>query len=127
MDYGIANKLKVENGRVSGELEGQVIDAEAKEKALVSLAEKEGFSLRQVVAVGDGANDIKMLAKAGLGIAFNAKPIVQRQAQASINQSDLRLILYFMGINGKDLSELNELVGDGSMQSWPSGWEETVK
>ena len=79
------------------------------------------------MAVGDGANDIKMLAKAGLGIAFNAKPIVQRQAQASINQSDLRLILYFMGINGKDLSELNELVGDGSMQSWPSGWEETVK
>ena len=127
LDYGIANKLKVENGRVSGELEGQVIDAEAKEKALVSLAEKEGFSLRQVVAVGDGANDIKMLAKAGLGIAFNAKPIVQRQAQASINQSDLRLILYFMGINGKDLSELNELVGDGSIQSWPSGWEETVK
>ena len=127
LDYGIANKLKVENGRVSGELEGQVIDAEAKERTLVSLAEKEGFSLRQVVAVGDGANDIKMLAKAGLGIAFNAKPIVQRQAQASINQSDLRLILYFMGINGKDLSELNELVGDGSMQSWPSGWEETVK
>jgi phosphoserine phosphatase len=118
LDYGIANQLILENGRVSGELEGQVIDAEAKERALVSLAEKEGFSLRQVVAVGDGANDIKMLAKAGLGIAFNAKPIVQRQAQASINQSDLRLILYFIGINGKDLNELNELVGAGNVQSW---------
>ena len=57
----------VENGRVSGELEGQVIDAEAKERTLVSLAEKEGFSLRQVVAVGDGANDIKMLGKSWIG------------------------------------------------------------
>jgi phosphoserine phosphatase len=119
LDYGVANQLMVENGRVSGELEGQVIDAEAKERTLVSLAEKEGFSLRQVVAVGDGANDIKMLARAGLGIAFNAKPIVQRQAQASINQSDLRLILYFIGINGKDLNELNELVGASDVQSWP--------
>ncbi len=119
LDYGIANQLKVEDGKVSGELEGEIIDAEAKERALVSLAEKEGFSLRQVVAVGDGANDIKMLARAGLGIAFNAKPIVQRQAQASINQSDLRLILYFLGINGKDLQELDELSGGGQVQSWP--------
>ena len=107
LDYGIANQLKIENGEVTGELEGEIIDAQAKENALVSLAKKEGFSLRQVVAVGDGANDIKMLAKAGLGIAFNAKPIVQRQAQASINLHDLKLILYFLGINGIDLQELN--------------------
>ena len=86
LDYGVANQLKIENGKVSGELEGQIIDAEAKEKTLVALAEKEGFSLRQVVAVGDGANDIKMLARAGLGIAFNAKPMVQRHARASINR-----------------------------------------
>ena len=86
LDYGVANQLKIENGKVSGELEGQIIDAKAKEKTLVALAEKEGFSLRQVVAVGDGANDIKMLARAGLGIAFNAKPMVQRHARASINQ-----------------------------------------
>jgi len=119
LDYGIANQLKIENGKVSGELEGQIIDAEAKENTLVSLAEREGFSLRQVVAVGDGANDIKMLARAGLGIAFNAKPIVQRQARASINQSDLKLILYFLGINGKDLQELDELSGGGKTQSWP--------
>ena len=73
-------------------MEGQIIDAEAKEKTLVSLAEKEGFFLRQVVAVGDGANDIKILVRAGLGIAFNAKPIVQNQARASINQSNLKFI-----------------------------------
>ena len=119
LDYGIANQLKIENGLVTGELEGEIIDAQAKENVLISLAKKEGFSLRQVVAVGDGANDIKMLAKAGLGIAFNAKPIVQRQAQASINLHDLKLILYFLGINGVDLQELNKAVEKGIMQSWP--------
>ena len=97
----------------------EIIDAEGKENALVSLAKKEGFSLRQVVAVGDGANDIKMLARAGLGIAFNAKPIVQRQAQASINLHDLKLILYFLGINGLDLQELSKVVGKSTTQSWP--------
>ena len=121
LDYGVANQLKIENGKVSGELEGQIIDAKAKEKTLVALAEKEGFSLRQVVAVGDGANDIKMLARAGLGIAFNAKPMVQRHARASINQSNLKLILYFIGINGKDLQELDEAVSSGKTQSWPNG------
>ena len=121
LDYGVANQLKIENGKVSGELEGQIIDAEAKEKTLVALAEKEGFSLRQVVAVGDGANDIKMLARAGLGIAFNAKPMVQRHARASINQSNLKLILYFIGINGKDLQELDEAMRSGKTQSWPNG------
>ena len=60
-----------------------------------------------------------MLARAGLGIAFNAKPIVQRQAQASINMHDLKLILYFLGIDRDDLQELNELVGKGTTQSWP--------
>ena len=119
LDYGVANQLKIENGVVTGELEGKIIDGEAKEEVLVSLAEKEGFSLRQVVAVGDGANDIKMLAKAGLGIAFNAKPIVQRQAHASINLSDIKLILYFLGINGKDLQELDGVVGRSPAQSWP--------
>ena len=120
LDYGVANQLKIENGKVSGELEGQIIDAEAKEKTLVALAEKEGFSLRQVVAVGDGANDIKMLARAGLGIAFNAKPLVQRHARASINQSNLKLILYFLGSNGQELQELDEVVRGGKIQSWPA-------
>ncbi len=109
LDYGFANQLKIENGKVTGELEGEVIDGLSKERILVSLAEKEGFTLKQVVAVGDGANDIHMLARAGLGIAFNAKPIVQKHARASINRSNLELILYFLGYNGKDLQELREL------------------
>ncbi|MBT5375936.1 MAG: phosphoserine phosphatase SerB [Nitrospinaceae bacterium] len=120
LDYGYANHLQIIDGKVSGELEGQIVDAEAKEKILLSLAEQERFSLRQVVAVGDGANDIKMLARAGLGIAFNAKPIVQRHAQASINHSNLKLILYFLGISGRDLKELGEVVGGDKDQAWPT-------
>jgi len=110
LDYGFANQLKMVDGRVTGEIEGDIIDAPAKEKILVSLAEEQGISLEQVVAVGDGANDIHMLARAGLGIAFNAKPLVQQHAQASINQSDLRLILYFLGITGADIQKLKTLL-----------------
>ncbi len=117
LDYGFANCLKMENGVLTGELEGEIIDAAAKEKILVSLAERDNFSLKQVVAVGDGANDILMLAKAGLGIAFNAKPIVQKAAQASINVTNLELILYFLGISGKELNELDELSKDSQAQA----------
>ena len=109
LDYGFANGLKIEGEVLTGEVEGKIIDARTKEKLLISLAEKEGLSLKQVVAVGDGANDIYMLAAAGLGIAFNAKPIVQQHVQASINISDLELILYFLGISGKELKELREI------------------
>ena len=88
---------------------GDIIDARAKERALISIAKIEGFSLKQVVAVGDGANDIHMLARAGLGIAFNAKSIVQKHANAGINQSNLELILYFLGISGKELRDVSKL------------------
>ena len=108
LDYGFANQLQIADGKVTGEVEGEIVDAQAKEKILVSLAEQEGFSLQQVVAVGDGANDIHMLARAGLGIAFNAKPIVQQHAQASISTYNLELILYFLGISGKELKELRK-------------------
>lgn len=110
LDYGFANQLQIQDGQVTGEVEGEIIDAQAKEKILVSLAEREGFSLQQVVAVGDGANDIHMLAKAGLGIAFNAKPIVQQHAQASISTYNLELILYFLGISGEELKELRKVM-----------------
>ncbi len=108
LDYGFANQLQIKYGKVTGKVEGDIIDAPAKGEILASLAEQEGFSLQQVVAVGDGANDIHMLAKAGLGIAFNAKPIVQQHAQASISIYNLELILYFLGISGKELKELRK-------------------
>lgn len=121
LDYGFANTLKIVDGRVVGRLEGEIIDARAKERILVSLAKQEGISLQQVVAVGDGANDILMLARAGLGIAFNAKPIVQQHARASINRSNLELILYFLGYNGKDLKELREVAVKREGSGIPDG------
>jgi phosphoserine phosphatase len=120
LDYGFANQLEITNGQVSGELSGEIINAQTKEDILVSLAEKEGFTLKQVVAVGDGANDIKMLARAGLGIAFNAKPIVQKHARASINRHNLELILYFLGYSGKDLMELRNLISRMGVAKVPS-------
>lgn len=110
LDYGFANQLQIIDGKVTGNLEGGIIDAQAKERVLMSIAEQEELALQQVVAVGDGANDIHMLARAGLGIAFNAKPIVQKHASASINISNLELILYFLGIDGKDLKELRAII-----------------
>jgi len=109
LDYGVSNQLEVLDGKLTGRVVGDVIDARAKERALISIAKQEEFSLKQVVAVGDGANDIHMLARAGLGIAFNAKSIVQKHANAGINQSNLDLILYFLGISGKELQELREV------------------
>ncbi len=109
LDYGISNQLEIIDGKLTGRVVGDIIDARAKERALISIAKKEGFSLKQVVAVGDGANDIHMLARAGLGIAFNAKSIVQKYANAGINQSNLELILYFLGISGKELQELRDV------------------
>ncbi|KMP12600.1 phosphoserine phosphatase [Candidatus Nitromaritima sp. SCGC AAA799-A02] len=118
LDYGIANHLEIKDGKLTGEVEGEVIDARAKERAVVSLAGRDGFSLKQVVAVGDGANDIHMLARAGLGIAFNAKPIVHQHANAGISQSNLELILYFLGISGKELQELREVVRSAPGPDW---------
>ncbi len=111
LDYGYANQLEIAGGTLTGNLQGDLLDAPAKERILVSLADQLGLSLEQVVAVGDGANDIHMLARAGLGIAFNAKPLVQQHARASINQSNLELILYFLGYDGKNVvKELREVV-----------------
>ncbi len=109
MDYGFANELELVDGKVTGNLGDEIIDAHAKKKILMELAEREGVSLQQVVAVGDGANDIQMLACAGLGIAFNAKPIVERHAHASLSTSNLEPILYFLGIPGQEIQELRIL------------------
>ncbi len=113
LDYGFANKLELIDGKVTGKLVGDIIDAGAKKEILLSLAEKEGLTVEQVVAIGDGANDIQMLASAGLGIAFNAKPIVARHARASLTTANLEPILYFLGIPGKEIQELREISKKG--------------
>lgn len=102
IDYLYANELEVENGRVTGRVTGAVVDGQRKAELLRSLAARENISLEQVVAVGDGANDLPMLSIAGLGIAFRAKPLVRASAKQAISQLGLDGVLYLMGIRDRE-------------------------
>lgn len=93
-----ANKLEIKNGKLTGKLVGKIVDSDEKAKALREFANLEGVDLEQTVAVGDGANDIKMIQAAGLGIAFKAKPIVIESADSTISFSNLSAVLPLMGI-----------------------------
>jgi phosphoserine phosphatase len=97
IDHLAANVLAIAQGRLTGELEGPVLDRAGKAAALVRFAEKAGVPLDRTVAVGDGAND--MLVIAGLGIALNAKPIVRDAADAALSVPYLDSILYLLGIS----------------------------
>ncbi|MEH6641310.1 phosphoserine phosphatase SerB [Vreelandella glaciei] len=99
-----ANELIIENGKVTGEVSEPIVDAERKAELLEVIALRQGFSLDQTIAVGDGANDLKMLAKAGMGIAFRAKPLVRAQACQSISTSGLDGVLYLLGYQQQDLT-----------------------
>lgn len=103
IDYVFANQLEIIDGKVTGKVSGTVVDAERKAEILRSLAEKEDISLEQVIAVGDGANDLPMLSIAGLGIAFHAKPLVKKNAKHSISNLGLDGILYLIGVRDRDL------------------------
>ena len=85
IDYTVSNTLKVSKGRLTGGLVGEVIDAEAKAKKFRSVVKELGAARDQTVAIGDGANDLKMMAEAGLSIAFHAKPVVRAQASCAIS------------------------------------------
>ena len=102
IDYLFANELEIRDGVVTGEVRGEIVDATRKAELLRQLAAREGISLEQTIAVGDGANDLLMLGVAGLGIAFRAKPIVRASAKQSISQLGLDSILYLMGISDQD-------------------------
>lgn len=96
-DYVYANQLEIVDGKVTGEVTGDVVDGNMKAALLQQIAEKENINLEQVIAVGDGANDLPMLSKAGLGIAFRAKPIVRQSAKQAISTFGLDGILYLIG------------------------------
>lgn len=89
LDYTFANQLEVENGKLTGKVSGATVDAEAKRALLVAKRSELGLAPHQVLAVGDGANDLKMLSEAGIGIAFRAKPVVRAQADVALNVSGL--------------------------------------
>ncbi|HEY4713952.1 MAG TPA: phosphoserine phosphatase SerB, partial [Aquirhabdus sp.] len=98
-----ANHLDVENGKVTGKVTGRIVDGERKAELLRELAQRDGISLEQVMAVGDGANDLPMLSIAGLGIAFRAKPLVRQNADQAISSVGLDGILYLLGVRDYDL------------------------
>ena len=104
IDYVYANELEVVDGKVTGNICEPVVDGQRKAELLQQLAEQEQISLEQVVAVGDGANDLPMLSIAGLGIAFRAKPLVKAEAEQSISTLGLDAILYLMGFRDRELN-----------------------
>jgi phosphoserine phosphatase len=102
VDYVYANQLDIKDGLVTGQVCGDIIDGQRKAELLREIAAKEGLKLQQVIAVGDGANDLPMLGIAGLGIAFRAKPLVKASAEQSISNLGLDGILYLLGYSDKD-------------------------
>jgi len=108
LDYAFANQLRVSNDglTLTGETYGPIVDGIRKAELLDVIAQAESVTPEQVIAVGDGANDLFMLSKAGLGIAFNAKPRVQQQAPARINQRSLKNVLYLLGYTDNEIEQL---------------------
>lgn len=99
-----ANILDVQDGAVTGEVKGHIVDGARKAYLLGQIAEQMGISLEQTIAVGDGANDLPMLSIAGLGVAFRAKPLVRQNANQAISSVGLDGVLYLLGVHDKDLS-----------------------
>jgi phosphoserine phosphatase len=103
LDHAFGNELEVEDGRLTGRLIGEPIDRARKGEILREVAEAEGISLDQTVAIGDGANDLDMLATAGLGIAFNARPVVRHAADTAVSVPYLDAILFLLGIRREEV------------------------
>lgn len=106
IDYAFANTLAAESGKLTGEVVGEIVNAEKKREHLLAIAKKEGINLNQVVAIGDGANDLLMMQAAGLGVAFNAKPVVQMEAGARLNGATLLDLMHLFGFTAEEVHVL---------------------
>jgi len=103
IDFVYANQLEIKNGRLTGRHRGSIIDADRKAEILREIAQQQGINEQQVIAVGDGANDIPMLSAAGLGIAFRAKQVVRRHADYAVGSVGLDSILYLIGMREEEI------------------------
>ena len=111
LDYAAANTLEIIDGRLTGRLVGPIVDRPGKAEALERFAVAAGVPLSQTVAIGDGANDLDMLALDGLGVAFNAKPVVREAAEVSLSVPYLDAILYLLGITREEVEAADEEFG----------------
>ena len=111
IDFAAANELEIVDGKLTGRIIGDVVDRAGKAEALRSFAARAGVSEAATVAVGDGANDLDMLAAAGLGVAFNAKPVVQLAADTTVNVPFLDAIIYLLGISREEVEAADEEAG----------------
>ncbi|WP_102145123.1 phosphoserine phosphatase SerB [Mycobacterium hubeiense] len=111
MDFVAANELEIVDGKLTGRVIGPIIDRPGKAKALRDFAQQAGVPMEQTVAVGDGANDIDMLAAAGLGVAFNAKPALREVADASLNHPYLDTVLFILGVTRGEIEAADAVDG----------------
>ncbi|MEO8814674.1 MAG: phosphoserine phosphatase SerB [Mycobacterium sp.] len=111
LDFIAANELEIVDGKLTGRVVGPIIDRAGKAEALRHFAEQVGVPMEQTVAVGDGANDIDMLAAAGLGVAFNAKPVVREVANASLSYPYLDTVLFFLGVTRAEIEAADAIDG----------------
>ena len=111
LDYVAANELEIVDGTLTGRVVGPIIDRAGKAKALREFAEQAGVPMEQTVAVGDGANDIDMLAAAGLGVAFNAKPALREVADASLSHPYLDTVLFLLGVTRGEIEAADAVDG----------------
>jgi phosphoserine phosphatase len=109
LDYAFSNNLEIEGGKLTGRVVGPIVNAQRKAELLELIAQLEGVLLDQVIAVGDGANDILMLERAGLGIAFHAKPKLREAADTSISGAGLDAVLYLIGMSGREIKEIESV------------------